>query len=199
MNKNLQMKIGPIFTILEKAIISFPAKLKLLKNLGVFLKHNADSFPSIRTGAAGNGHFGLPVTRKTEGLRWGAEVQAPKPTRRCTHEPDWESRGFCCPVQKVHITIRFKIRQLELRFEISFLNHSQFLGIMLCVLLLQSIPISPPNSLVGAARSGPVLVGITIIISGCNMISAWIWFITFKKEMKGKGSSFVYYGYSEKH
>lgn len=31
------------------------------------------------------------------------------------------------------------------------------------------------------------------------MISAWIWFITFKKEMKGKEYSFVYYGYSNKH
>lgn len=73
MNKNLQMKIGPIFTILEKGHHFLSSKIKITQKLGGFpitlLKHNADSFPSIRAGAAGNGRFALPVSRKTEGLR----------------------------------------------------------------------------------------------------------------------------------
>lgn len=42
---------------------------------------------------------------------------------------------------------------------------------------------------VGAARSGPLLVWITIKISGCNMISAWIWFIAFKRKWRAKDTT----------
>lgn len=64
------MKIVPIFTILEKDILSVPVKLKLLKTYLKLLKKKKKMhlFLSIRTGAPDNGLFALPLTTKTEAL-----------------------------------------------------------------------------------------------------------------------------------
>lgn len=98
-------------------------------------------------------------------------------------------------------TLKYSSLQSSLIFSFEITANSFYSGIMFGIWFYSFSWCHLPSQLtaVGAARSGPLLVRITIIISGCNMISAWIWFITFWKEMKGKGYNFVYYEYSNKH
>lgn len=78
MNKNLWMKMGPLFTIFEKNILSVPVKLKSLTNLPGIAK-----IVQTITRATGSGIFAPPLPTKVDTPRWGAEIQVPKPIRKC--------------------------------------------------------------------------------------------------------------------
>lgn len=62
MNKNLWMKMGQLFTIFEKNILSVPVKLKSLTNLPGIAK----IAQTITTRAAGSGIFALPLPTKVD-------------------------------------------------------------------------------------------------------------------------------------
>lgn len=142
MNKNLQMKIVPIFTILEKDILSVPVKLKLLKTYLKLLKKKKKSTYSCQLEQELL-TMGFLLCHWPQRLKLShEELKFRLPSQQASVFMSWTKNRAAsvalCRNPTSLSTLKYSSWNSNLRFAFQITVNS-------CIWLLHLIRISPPN------------------------------------------------------